>query len=1129
MTQRLGGLCRHLQSWTDGAFFPVIVLSIALLLPGIALNAQVVNGINGTVTDSSGAVIAGAHVTATNVSTGVASSSVTSADGTFTIVGLIPGSYSVAVEVTGFKKIQTNVTVEVAKMSTVTLRLEPGSLNQSVEVKASAITLDTTSPVIGTTLEPTLVKQAPIEIIGMARQIDSFMYLAPGVQGNASAHYINGGVTYENEVQFNGVPVAFVSYEGNQTNINPPYEAVNEFRINSSTFDARFGQGQGAVTYSMASGTNTLHGDGFEIIRNQDFDAPGLFPVRFGPTGNPLPPIDQENNFGFTLGGPVYLPKVYNGKNKLFFHFSDDWFRQNLALNSIGTVPTAAMKAGDFSNFVNSAGVMIPIYDPQTGQPFPGNRIPANRFSPLATSLLSSIPAPNRTGTNFGLQNNMTPVVPSIPIRQNLWAYTIDYNLSQSQSVHFSQWRDTLSEPTFSSAPIVPVTNILQSAYDNKNAGSVYLLNYTYSLRPTLVMTAGANYVRNNILLDNEKTGVNFSGVAGSTTLPYIGFDGQNAPTNWGVSDGNGIAFQQSGGLTHRDDKQLGVVAANNWMWVKGRNTFNFGGQFRKTFQDLLACDLCGGHFAFSQRTTSIPDSSDPNFGLDGSSFASFLLGEANATARVGAGELHLRNKAWAAYVQDQLKVSQRLTFNLGVRWDVEVPWTESEDQVVFVSLLTDPGIDPSLNLPGATRKMGDCTGCAGITRAAIHWRYFEPRVGFAYMLNSKTSIRSSFYITTLNGGAYEYGTGNRGFVYSALLKGQYGQNPSDNNIPAYGDWDTQSLPFPSPVPFSASIAHGGVVRDLEPTSSGLAPYVQAWNFSVERELPWNMFLTVAYVGNHGIHLPVTLNQINQTTDAQLAQYGSLFGELVTSPAAQAAGIKIPYPNFVSDFGGAATVNQALKPYPQYAGTYSNLEQDGKDMFNAVQVQAEKRFSNGLSYLGDLMLSKLTSNAQTGSQPFSYNGIDSRNEAAEYGPSYNDQLYNFHFVTSYDLPVGLGKKYLNSKGLKGALLGGWQVSAILTYEGGFTFGPTNGYDPFGINGMDRPNIVPGVQLKTYNYGLSKDYFASKTKTGTPPIQFPTNAFVNTTPWQIGNAARLQGLANSTFESRKFQLREGLFN
>ena len=290
-------------------------------------------------------------MTITNNLTGVQTPAVTSSEGTFIVVGLIPGQYTVVVDVTGFKRAQTTVTVEVAKTSDVSFQMEPGSTTQSVEVRASAITLDTTTPIIGATLEPELVMKAPIEINSLARQIDSFIYLAPGVQGSAGSHNINGGVTYENEVDFNGVPVAFVDYSGNQTYINPPYEAVNEFRVNSSTFDAQYGLGQGAVTFSMASGTNQFHGDGFEILRNQWFDSVGFFPTRFSATGAPLIPVDQQNNFGFTVGGPVILPKVYNGKNRTFFHFTSDWFRQNLAQSQIGTVPTAAMKQGDFSNF----------------------------------------------------------------------------------------------------------------------------------------------------------------------------------------------------------------------------------------------------------------------------------------------------------------------------------------------------------------------------------------------------------------------------------------------------------------------------------------------------------------------------------------------------------------------------------------------------------------------------------------------------------------------------------------------------------------------------------------------------------------------------------------------------------
>ncbi len=394
-------------------------------------------------TDSSQAVIGNARVTITNTSTGVVSNAETSTAGTFNVVGLIPGHYSVVVDASGFRKSITTVVVEIAKLSTLNLALQPGAATETVNVQGSTISLDTTSPEVGTTLEPELVNVAPIEITGLARQIDSFSYLAPGVQGSASSHAINGGVTFENEVQFNGIPVAFIQFQGNQTNINPPYEAVNEFRVSTSTFNAQYGIGQGAVTFSLASGTNTLHGDAFDIIRNQLFDSSGFFPTRFSPSGDPEPPVNQQNDYGFTVGGPIVIPHLYNGKNRTFFHVSFDWFRQNQALNSIGTVPTPAMKQGDFSNFVDSAGNLIPIYDPTTGQPFPENKIPTQRFSAQSQSVLASILDPDSAGVNSGLQSNKLPAIHSIPIRQNIWDYTIDENIMARQNIHFSQWRDT--------------------------------------------------------------------------------------------------------------------------------------------------------------------------------------------------------------------------------------------------------------------------------------------------------------------------------------------------------------------------------------------------------------------------------------------------------------------------------------------------------------------------------------------------------------------------------------------------------------------------------------------------------------------------------------------------------------
>ncbi len=1103
MTQSFGSSLRRFQRWTGGAFLPVLVLSVAVLFARIPLKAQVVSGISGTVTDSSGATVASARVTVTNNATGVVTPVTTSSEGTFSVVGLLPGGYSVAVDAAQFKKERAEIIVEVAKMSTIDFKLVPGSTNETVEVHEAAIALETTSPVLGTTLEPELVKTAPSEISGLARQIDSFIFLAPGVQGTSNNHIIDGGETFENEVQFNGVPVAFVQYAGNQTYINPPYESVSEFRVNSSTYDARYGLGQGAVTYNMASGTNQFHGDGFEILRNQFFDSDGFFPTRFGANGNPEPPVNQENNYGFTLGGPIVLPKLYKGTNRTFFHFSDDWFRQNQAVQGIGTVPTVAMKNGDFSKFVDANGNVIPIYDPRTGMPFPGNIIPQSRISPLAKSVLPFIPNPNRAGTVFGLENNEFPAVNSIPIRQNLWAYTIDHNLSASQSIHFSQWRDTVDYPSFSSAPIVAPSNELQSQINNTEYGSGFLLNYVKTITPNLVVTAGADWIRNNILQENANQHVSFPGVVGGTTFPVVNFDGQNVPTDWGVLSGSYTAFGP-GALTNLNSRNLGIVVVNNWLWSKGRHTFNFGGQVRRTYQDLIACQLCGGTFDFSQRTTSTPDSSNPNFGVDGSSFASFLLGEVDSVARINAQPLYFRNKEFASYAQDDFRATKRLTLNLGLRWDIMVPFTEDHNQVVFANYLNpvpDPGAD---NLPVAAQQFGDCAGCAGVTRAAIHWHNFQPRVGFAYMVNPQTVIRSGFYMTVLDGGAYEYGTASRGYAYSGLLQGQYTVNPTGSDIPAYGSWDAKPLPYPPPEPFSPSMANGAVIRTFDPALDGRAPYVEAWNFSVQRQLPWNTFLTVAYVGNNGVHLPATLQQPNQPNPSVL-QYGSLLGQLVTSPAAVAAGIKIPYPEFVQQLGAAATVEQALSPYPQFAGLYPNDQLDGQSSYNAVQVTGEKRFSNGLSYLGNLTLSRAYGNNEWGSAPYSWNGDNAFNPKAEYTRADLDQKYYVKVVTTYELPIGYGKRYLNSRGVLGRALGGWQVSAILNYAGGYPIGPMNFFNPLLSNYQDRPNIVPGVQVKTFNYNLSKEYFEGKL--ATPPVQFTTNAFANTGPWQVGDAVR----------------------
>jgi hypothetical protein len=1087
---------------------------VVALLAGIPGFAQVQTGITGTVTDPTGAVIQRARVTLTNNSTGVVSNATTSSAGTFTVFGLLPSTYSVVANASGFKKVQTSAVVDVAKISTVNITMSPGTATETVQVTGSAVALETTSPDIGTTLEPQLVLTAPLEISGMMRQIDSFISLTPGVQvtsfSNAPrAPSINGAMFLENGVEFNGVPVAFVQNQGAQTYINPPYEAVSEFRLDNSTFDAQYGLGEGATTFNMASGTNQFHGDAFEILRNQLFDSAGFFPTRFDANGNPLPPINQENDFGFTVGGPVRIPRLYNGSKRTFFHFSSEWFRQNLAQTAIGTVPTAAMKAGDFSNFVDANGNQIPIFDPTTGKQFPGNIIPQSRFSSVANALLPLIPNPNLPGTNFGLQNNEAPAVHSLPVRQLSWAYTIDQNLTSSQSIHFSEWRDSITSPNFSWAPIVPATNELQSERTNSNIGSGFLLNYIKTFNPNLVMTAGADAIEYNNIQLNAKAGVSFPGAVGSTTLPLIKFDGQSAPTNWGAFGGRGFNGVLAG-LTKINNWNLGIVLANNWMWNKGRHTLNIGGQFRKTYQDDLECSDCGGGMNFSQRTTSTPDSSDPNFSSYGSSFASFLLGDVDASNRIMNNYGTLGNKAYSLYIQDSYHVRPHLTVSAGLRYDILVPFTETQNNVAFPDR-NKP--DPSAgNLLGGMTKFGHCQGCAGFTRAPISWRYFQPRLGFSYQLNDKTVLQSGFFISVLNGGAYEYGTSRMGVYMGATLAGSIFHNSTGSNQPAAGNWDTQPLVLPPPKTFGPSLGDGNSVYDFPirhvapgqlPNAPPVqtAPYIQGWNLRIQRELPWNMFLTVAYVGNRTIHLPTT-NENDDQVNPSVLKYGSLLGDNILDPAVVAAGFTPPYPEFVQQFGGSATLEQALEPYPQFAGFSPSFEQDGTSLYNGLQIQGEKRFSSGLSYLTNFTLARAYSNNFVASTTFSPNSVNSYYPQQEWAPSAIDQLYNINVAGTYQLPFGSH----SSHRLVSELAGGWQVSTILSYASGYPFGVNDSQEnPLLVNGFNRANIAHGASLKTYSYNRSVDFFTGKT--AVQPVQFTTNAFSDAGAWAVGNALR----------------------
>ena len=1073
------------------------IVCLILVAPQV-VRGQASAGITGTVTDSSGAVIEGANVTITNQATSAPTHTVTSSAGSYTVRGLIPGRYNVDVQAKGFKKaVHNDVTIEVSTTATIDVMVTTGDATETVQVTADQIALNTTQPELGSTIEPAVVAALPVEVSGRGRQVDALQFMAPGTTGDTFSHRVSGGVDFEQEIVYNGIPAPQPETEGYTTNFNPPFELVQEYRVERSTFSAQFGLGQGALTYQMKSGGNKYHGDAFEINRNSFFDSVGFFngPAWDKANTRNKPPTDHENNYGFAIGGPIWIPHVYDGHNKTFGFYTQEWYKQNNENTSVSTVPTAIEKTGDFSDYVDgSTGNLIPIFDPLTGQQFQCNGrlnvICPNRISPLSATLIPSIPNPDRTGSGIGGLDSNKSFTPFInPHIQHVWGFSVDHNLTPTQTIHYSEWRNSFSNYSFDNNPLVIAPNPLNSMKFEPALGSVFLLNYSNTVSSHLVATAGIGWI-GEINNQFNQTKLNFPAVTGGTIPPNITFDGNHTPTSWGTS----------GAWLRSINRKLGIAVVNNWLWMKGRNTFNMGAEFRRSYQDDNEEQTEGGHFNFSQRTTSLHDSGDPNFGKYGSAFASFLLGIPDSANRSNSQELRLRNWDLSPYLQDDIKLSPKLTLNVGLRWDMQAPFTENNNLIVFFNQ-DKPGTFPGSNIAGSATKFGNCTGCAGFNRADISFKHFGPRLGFAYKLNDKTVVQGGLNIAFLNGGAYEYGTAKVAVNYSNLLTGSFTRSSTGSYTSSFGSWDTSAIPPTVPTPFSPGLGAGNQINAFS-KKDGYAPYSQQWNLNIQRELPYNMLLTAAYVGNRIIHLPSQMNEINQL-DPKYLSLGSKLADTFKAGDTSVDGVALPYNNFVKDFGGSATVAQALVPYPQYSKIFNNFEAFGTTYYQGGQVEIDKRFSNGLSFLAGYTLSRLMDNTSSGFSSFTAGGINKYNQKPEWAVSSSDETQTFKATGTYELPIGPGKKYLNNH-TTGNILGGWQVGWILDYESGTAFGVNENGSPF-PNGFNRPDRNPSVGLSTASYNRARDHFVGKTTVA----QMFNPAGFSLTPSQyvIGNAKR----------------------
>jgi len=1173
----------HMTSRRALALFCAVAL-VLLVLPA-SIYGQAVSRINGEVTDQAGAVVPDAKVTVTNADTNVWKVTVTTSAGTYLVTDLIPGTYIVKVEKTGFKAfVSKNVVVAGGETATANATLSPGTIAETIEVTAPTVALQTEQPEIGTTITEALQQELPNLINGDFRQIDSFIFLVPGVTGGGFSHRINGGVDQQTEVMFNGVPEAFSETAGFTTWNQPPYDSIKDVDVLTGTFSAQYGLGQGVELYNTKSGTNAFHGNAFFFYRDDKyFSAPGAF-LDINPNNHGV--IDQpntniQNDWGFSLGGPVILPKLYNGRNKTFWFFSFDKFRWAQGQSAV-TLPTRAEVGGDFSALVNpSNGAPIPIFVPAAwasnpalipsgcsvpasgpgspGTQWPGNKIPTSCFSANSKALLSLIPSPSVAFSTPGSENrNYSPSY--VPVQTDRdWMFNIDHNLTSKQAVHFLYWRQ------YHYLPAGWTTNALNNQTWNYEPAYGLEPRYSYAISPNLVTTGGVLFVHQ----DNDfyqtappppsgTFNATQAGPYGGSFLPGINFGGGPwEPLSFGT-----------GGWQYSINHKYGVSIMNNWLWQHGRHTVNFGVDIRKSWQRDYECQQCAGNFSFASETTADPNEATGPFGTapgtnTGNGFASFLLGNADSANRQFAGDTRLRNSYVAPYFQDDTKITPRFTLNWGVRWDLAFPFRNDNkfNRLSFFDANTaNPGaISTKTGQPllGGMTELGATSGCSlcvGWDHMDMIWTHFSPRVGFTYQLTPKTVVLGGVSWYWLDTGAFEYGVNKTAVNYGNNLLGTVGFDPLPNQVPGYGLWDGNPLVAPPSPPLTPSFLNTQFPHQLvKHVKQG---YNEHFVVGIQRELPWNMFLSVSGVHTHDLHLPSAIDPTNalpyslvqslcpsglaatnqcvlgepftctaQTVDSsgnptrpcpasgspQTILHNAGFGLAPCNGGnCPASGMAyMPYANFVNDYGSSGLLLRAFLPFPMFRGITNNFETAGADKYNALQMSFQKRTGNGLTFLVSYTLSRYLSNTDSGFSTFNFKGLNPANQRAEWSVGNNDQTHVLTMAGTYELPLGPGRKFLNRGGtLMKNLAGGWKLGMVNWYESGAPINITAGGASFNCTPLaytpqcNPPNFVSAG-------GFNVNWSGADYHPLTTPA-FNTNKFTFPGAWTIGNAAALYG-------------------
>jgi hypothetical protein len=990
--------------------FTVVFL---LALP-IAARAQTFGQITGTVTDASGAVLVGASVTVTNTQTNAVREAVTNSAGSYVFPNLLPGIYSVKVELQGFQsRVASAVELQVQQTARFDFSMEVGSVEVAVEVTGSAPMINATDATVGTVIENRQILELPLN----GRNFINLVSLSPNVSsdwaggGGGGASGRQGGDRSTQNFAVAGQRREYNQYTldgivNQDVNFNtyaflPSIDSVEEFKVQTGVYSAEFGREVAQVNVSTKSGTNAFRGSIFEFIRNDAFDAAPYAFTNVTPTNSPF----KWNQYGFTLGGPVVIPGLYNGENRLFFMSNFEGFRLRNQQEAVFSTPSVAMRNGDFSQ----AGVTI--VDPLTRQPFPGNQIPRNRLDPIAIKLLEWYPEPNIPGAalsrnHLALQHHVTD--------KDQFTQRIDF-VEGPKSFWFGRysWTDEyVLAPNLKDNGQVVETNVKQAMISN-----------TRTLSPSLVneFRFGATKFYNNLAQELQfKRNVHEEVGLGLFNPP---------PISWGLPSMSVSGFSGFG-----DNPSLPFTGNNyvfqiidNLSWIKGNHSMRMGAEIRRDEYNMIGTQEIRGSLNIDRPVT-------------GYSFADYMLGMISGTRSAGAlGEGWYRAISQAYFFQDTWRMRSNITLDLGLRYEYTPPWLDVKGEMMNIWVPPGFGTPQQQGKPCFVRVgSGDpyegvatrfdpaiCVtrdGRLGDRLIQPDKTNFAPRIGVVWSPSPKTTIRTGYGIF------YAQDSTNPVFDMSRNIQGR---------ITAQSSGLTLAQPYDGGATNPCGVQMPPQVCVTAPQVLGneyerRTPWVEQYLLNFQREIGNSTAVEIGYFGSRGHNLQrfVTLNQ-------------------------PVPGTSLPI------------LNRA--PAPEL-GNWQLIAGVGHSTYNALATKLTRRLANGLSGLVSYTFSKSMDNGSGLRSP----GEQLKPQQGdcwecEYGRSVFDVRHRLTTSFIYELPVGAGRKYLSQGGVLDVLAGGWQLGGMLRMSSGFPLTVTSGVDRSNTaHGYDRPSAVAGVSPKLDN-------------------------------------------------------------